>query len=149
MADGCDSAERALRVFVADTAGCGWVELTSGHHEAVRLAAADLQRAQRARSRLRAENSLHGQHDVAVILDVRVAIADDFPSARAHLGMRADHSTLHYAGTIDGLAGLIGDIFVADVADGVTLIPVDTGLDVRGLACAVLARLSRRLPVAA
>jgi hypothetical protein len=141
VADGQHSAERALRVFVADASGYGWVELTSGRRRAVRLAAPDLHRAQRSRAGLR--------DDVAVILDVTVSISADFRSARARFTGGGDSSTLRYAGTLDGLAGLVSDIFVADVADGVTLIPAVPGLDVRCWAREVLARLSRRLPVAA
>jgi hypothetical protein len=85
--------------------------------------------------------------DIAVILDVTVAISADFRSALAHFDDHPD--SLHYAGSINGLAGLVGDIFMAGVADGVTLIPAAPGLDVRGWAEDVVARLSRRLPVAA
>jgi hypothetical protein len=53
-----------------------------------------------------------------VILDITVAVAGDFCSARSVLGA-ADH-TVDYEGTVDGLAGLISDIARADVADGVT-----------------------------
>ena len=138
MAHGRDSVERALRVFVADRGG--WTELTSGRRPAVRLSAPDLQRAQRARAGVRSD-------DVAVILDLTVSISTDFRSARAHFAGEAN--SVRYAGSIDGLAGLVSDIFVADVADGVTLIPAAPGLDVRGWAEDVVARLSRRLPVAA
>ena len=58
----------------------------------------------------------------SVILDITVAVAADFRSARNWMTTQ-DTDTLHYAGTIDGLAGLVADIFMADVADGVTFIP--------------------------
>ena len=61
---------------------------------------------------------------------------------------RIDGDTLHYAGTIDGLAGLVGDIFMADVADGVTIIPASPEQDMRRLADEALDRIARRLPLA-
>ena len=60
----------------------------------------------------------------------------------------ADSDTLQYAGTIDGLAGLVADIFMADVADGVTFIPASPQQDVREVADAALDRIARRLPLA-
>ena len=105
----------------------------------MRLAAPDLQRARRARGRI--------ADDVAVILDITVAVADDFRSARNSM-TTADSDTLQYAGTIDGLAGLVADIFMADVADGVTFIPASPQQDVREVADAALDRIARRLPLA-
>jgi hypothetical protein len=123
---------------VADASGDNWNELTSGEVTAVRLAARDLQQARRARSRV--------TDDVAVILDITVAVAADFRSARDAMPS-VDDGTLHYAGTIDGLAGLVADIFMADVADGVTFIPASPEQDVRELADAALDRIARRLPL--
>jgi len=126
-----------VRLFVADAPSGDWSELTDGDQRAVRVAASDLQQARRARARIRARGE-----DVAVILDVTVAVAGDFRSARSVLGP-ADH-TVHYAGTIDGLAGLISDIARADVADGVT---PDFGLtrqNPRDLGRDVLRRLASR-----
>ncbi len=85
--------------------------------------------------------------DVAVILDITVAVAADFRSARDAMP-RIDDDTLHYAGTIDGLAGLVADIFMADVADGVTFIPAHSGAGHAALADAALDRIARRLPLA-
>lgn len=111
----------------------------------MRISALDLQQAQRARTRIR------NSEDVAVILDITVLVADDYRSA--YRGMTAVHpdapASVHYAGTVDGLAGLVADIFVAGVADGVTLIPATPQQDVRALATAVLARLGDRLTIAA
>ncbi|HKV22771.1 MAG TPA: hypothetical protein VJR50_27345 [Mycobacterium sp.] len=131
--------DRGLRLFVADAAGDNWSELTAGETAAVRIAAPDLQQARRVRGRI--------TDDVAVILDITVAIADDFRSARNAMPS-TDGTTLHYAGTIDGLAGLVGDIFVADVADGVTIIPALPDQDMRQLADEALDRIARRLPLA-
>jgi hypothetical protein len=50
---------------------------------------------------------------------------------------------------MNGLVGLVADIFVAGVADGVTLIPAVAGLEGRTWAQDLVARLSRRLPLAA
>ncbi len=132
------SSERGLRLFVADASGGNWSELTSGEATAVRLAAPDLQQARRARGRI--------SGDVAVILDITVAVAADYRSARdAMPGL--DDDILHYAGTIDGLAGLVADIFIAGVADGVTFIPASPEQDMRELADAALDRIARRLPL--
>jgi hypothetical protein len=49
---------------------------------------------------------------------------------------------MRYAGTIDGLAGLIADIYVADVADGVTLISASPRQDLRALGEDILQRLA-------
>ena len=122
---------------MADAPSGDWSELTDGDQRAVRVAASDLQQARRARARIRARGE-----DVAVILDVTVAVAGDFRSARSVLGP-ADH-TVHYAGTIDGLAGLISDIARADVADGVTLISASPRQNPRDLGLDVLRRLASR-----
>jgi urease gamma subunit len=125
-----------MRLFLADRRG-GWSELTDGDQRTVRVAASDLQQARKARARIRAQGE-----DVAVILDITVAVAGDFRSARSVLGP-ADH-TVHYAGTVDGLAGLISDIASADVADGVTLIPASPRQDLRTLGRDLLDRLASR-----
>jgi hypothetical protein len=130
--------DRGLRLFVVDASGDNWSELTSGATAAVRLAAPDLQQARRARGRI--------SDDVAVILDIIVAVAGDFRSARDAMP-DVDEDTLHYAGTIDGLAGLVADIYMADVADGVTFIPASPEQDMRMLADAALDRIARRLPL--
>jgi hypothetical protein len=82
----------------------------------VRLSAPDLQEARRRRRRLPA--------DVPVVLDVAIAVADDSRTALSAISDLADDSTVQYAGTVEGLAGLVADLYVAGVADGVTLIPI-------------------------
>lgn len=122
-----------LRVFVADSPGPAqnWTELTHCDLPAVRLRARDLQQAQRSSQRLRTDAN-------SVVLDLRVLIAEDRPAARRLMttfGADTDGSrfrdSVHYVGTAEGLAGLIQDIYVAEVADGVTLIPVVPDQDVR------------------
>ncbi|OAN42460.1 hypothetical protein A4X20_01880 [Mycolicibacterium iranicum] len=117
----------------------GVSELTAGDQQIVRVAAPDLQHARRLRSRIRAD-----ANDVAVILDVTVAVAGDFRSAQQVLDPLADFdaTTVHYAGTVDGLAGLIADIASAGVADGVTLIPASPRQDVGALGRDVLGRIA-------
>jgi len=132
-----------VRLFVTDGAGDDWSELTSDQRPAVRLAAPDLQRAQRGAARIRAEHQ-----DLTVILDILVAVPGDFRTARASLA--ADHrQTVRYAGTVDGLAGLVADIELAGVADGVTLIPVGPRQDLRGVGRDVLNRLALRVRASA
>lgn len=87
-----------------------------------------LRDAQRARSLLRA-----GTRDTAnfsVALEVEVAIAPSAASSRAaveQLGLpdELDGSTVRYIGTPSGLAMLIRDIYAAEVADAVVLVPLD------------------------
>ena len=125
-----------MRLFVANAPSGDWSELTDGDQRTVRVTASDLQQARRARARILARGE-----DVAVILDITVAVAGDFRSARSVL----DHSeSVHYAGTIDGLAGLVSDIGRAGVADGVTLINASPRQDLRELGRDVLHRLASR-----
>lgn len=127
-----------MRLFVADDRlADGVSELTDGDQQIVRVAAPDLQQARRVRARIRAAD------DVAVILDITVAVAGDFRSAQRVLGPLddVDAQTVHYAGTVDGLAGLIADIATAGVADGVTLIPAASQQDVARVGRDVLGRL--------
>lgn len=78
-----------------------------------------------------------------VILDVTVAVAPDFRSARESISA-VDDGTLRYVGTVGGLAGLLADVEAAGVADGVTLISAVPGQDLRGLGGDVLRRLAWR-----
>lgn len=103
----------------------------------MRLAAPDLQRAQRSRARIQSDRD-----GVEVILDVTVAVAPDFRSVRDLAAV--DDGTLRYAGTVDGLTGLIADIETAGVADGVTLIAASPHTDLRELGYDVLQRLALR-----
>jgi hypothetical protein len=140
---------RAPRIFVAAAgAACGdadWVEVTSDGQVAVRVSAPDLQQAQRARARIQRDEP------VPVVLDITVLVAEDYRSARRGMSAVQDGApaSVQYAGTLDGLAGLIADIFVAGVADGVTLIPANAEQDVRRLAQDVVGRIAARLNVAA
>lgn len=124
-----------MRLFVTDAPGGGWDELTDGGPPPVRVAAKDLQHARRVRARVRADG------EVAVILDVAVAVAADFRSVRDAL---EPGDGVRYAGTVDGLAGLIADISSAEVADGVTLVSVSPREDVHALGRAVLRSLELR-----
>jgi hypothetical protein len=125
-------------VFVADA---DWTELTAGEQPAVRFSAPDLQQAQRARRRLAG----------AAVVDLTVVVDDDFRSAQRRLAvLEADAAgSLAYAGTLDGLAGLIADIYLAGVADGVTLISAVPQQDARTLGEAALERVAARLQTAA
>jgi hypothetical protein len=133
-----------LRVLVANGQADGqaeWTEVTAGEVPATRFAAPDLQQAQRIR------RSLPG----VAVLELTVVVADDFRSARRQLtehGLETSDS-LSYAGTLDGLAGLVADIFVAGVADGVALIPGAPEQDSRALGEEIVARVASRLQAAA
>lgn len=126
-------------MFVDDPGGA-WTELTTGWRPTVRLSAPDLSEARRRRGRL--------PRDVSVILDVTVSVADD---SRAALlaAAEGDPHIVRYLGTVDGLAGLVADLYVAGVADGVTLLPATPGADVRAPALAALPRIHRLLRIPA
>jgi hypothetical protein len=123
-----------VRIFVADTDG--WNELTDGDRPAVRISAPDLARARRIRAGV--------DRDVAVILDVTVAVGADFRSARRALQVATDDANVRYIGTVLGLAGLIADIEAAGVADGVTLVAAAPGQDLRAVGADVLRLLAVR-----
>ena len=131
---------RALRVFITEDGGAV-TELTAGGNPVVRLSAPDLQEARRRRHRLPA--------DIPVVLDLAVSVADDARTALAAISGHDADSGVHYAGTVDGLAGLVADLYVAGVADGVTLIPVAHGDDLRPRAHAALLRIQDRLRISA
>jgi alkanesulfonate monooxygenase SsuD/methylene tetrahydromethanopterin reductase-like flavin-dependent oxidoreductase (luciferase family) len=132
------------RVFISESVGADWTELTDSGQPAVRVNARDLQHAQRARDRIRdLENkAAGGRSAISVVLDVRVLIADDYRSAWHRIAeLESGPRSVQYAGTLDGLAGLVDDIYAAGVADGVTLIPAVPHGDVRGVAEQTVARL--------
>ena len=52
---------------------------------------------------------------------------------------------MRYAGTVDGLAGLVADLYTA----GVTLLPAASGTDLRSHAVAALPRIHRLLRIPA
>ncbi|CAN5507244.1 hypothetical protein BH11ACT7_BH11ACT7_33390 [soil metagenome] len=115
--------------------------MTSGEQPTTRFAAPDLQQAQRVR------RSLPG----VAVLELTVVVADGYRSAQqqlSELGLDT-HDRLSYAGTLDGLAGLVADIFVAGVADGVALIPAAPGQDARALGEEIVTRVAARLQTAA
>ena len=77
-----------------------------------------------------------------MILDVRSPVAWDFRRVRG--SQPTTTATVQYAGTVDGLAGLIADIELAGVADGVTLVPDGSRTDIDGVGRDVLDRLALR-----
>ncbi|MFV8275283.1 hypothetical protein [Mycobacteroides abscessus] len=134
---------QTFRVFTDDAAG--WLELTGGTGVTARVNAPDLKQAQRARHSLRTSR----KDAPAVILDVYVHVEADSRSARKHFASLRVPAAVSYAGTPEGLAGLIADIYLAGVADGVTLIPVSPTTDIGCAARRVLALLPQRIPLAA
>jgi hypothetical protein len=124
-----------VRLFVAGERDDRWTELTAGGRPAVRIAAADLRLAKRDAARIRSDRP-----DVEVILDVRVTVTGDRRAAQAALGGAG--MSVRYAGTVAGLTGLVADIGLADVADGVTLISETSGVELDGVGRDVLNRLT-------
>ena len=85
-----------------------------------------LRDAQRARSVLR--SGTRDTASFAVALEVEVAVAANAAAARAavaHLPDELDGATVRYVGTVSGLATLIRDIYAAEVADAVVLVPLE------------------------
>ncbi|WP_439029993.1 hypothetical protein [Gordonia terrae] len=90
-----------------------------------------LRDAQRARSLVRAGS--HDQANFVVALEVEVAVASDAASARASAARvqvaagddSAEVGTIRYVGTTHGLLTLLRDIYAAEVADAVILVPID------------------------
>ncbi|RVW07896.1 hypothetical protein EGT67_18300 [Prescottella agglutinans] len=119
-----------------------WVDLTVGPDildlaaqppVVYRIRAADLRAAQQARAGIRARVAAEGRDPdaIAVLVDVETLVSVDSRSARAELalldetlGVPHQSSSLSYVGTAEGLASLIADIHAADVADGVTVLPL-------------------------
>ncbi|MDH6679867.1 alkanesulfonate monooxygenase SsuD/methylene tetrahydromethanopterin reductase-like flavin-dependent oxidoreductase (luciferase family) [Rhodococcus sp. LBL1] len=119
-----------------------WVDLTVGPDTldlaaqppvVHRIRAVDLREAQQTRSRIRGQVAAEGRDPdtVAVLVDVETLISADSRSARTELalldetlGVPHQPSSLSYIGTAQGLASLVADIHAADVADGVTLLPL-------------------------
>lgn len=121
-----------LRV-VLDLGDTGPAAETGTETETVRIKASDLRAAQRTTTQIRAEAVQSGRspHDVVVLVDLEVMIADEACTARAQMdyrnavaGRNNSPDTLQYVGTPAGLASLIGDIYTAGVADGVTVLPL-------------------------
>lgn len=119
----------AVRVALTDSGV--WTEITdaSPTDTVQRISASDLREGQQARARARSEAVAAGKDadSVAVFLDIEIHIADEARTARrefATSGASSVPGSIRYVGTPAGLAGLIADVKAAEVADGVTLIPV-------------------------
>ncbi|MCD2147078.1 hypothetical protein [Gordonia paraffinivorans] len=84
-----------------------------------------LREAQRARSLLR--SGTHDQARFTVALEIEVAIAPSAASARAAVAEAApgEPETIRYVGTTHGLITLLRDVYAAEVADAVILVPLD------------------------
>lgn len=99
----------------------------------IRIQATDLRDAQRQTTQIRLAEERQGRDPAAaiVLLDVEAVIDHSNRSAfdtlgqleHASAGRRVSGSVL-YVGTASGLAGMITDIYAADVANGVTLMPL-------------------------
>jgi hypothetical protein len=123
-------APRRLHIALDFLTRTRWVELTPPAGATMRITAPDLRAAARATTDLHADAQHHGS-EVAVLLDVDAMIAEDARTAMvrmdrhdARTGGPARPGSLRYVGTPAGLAGLIGDVFTAGVADGVTVRPL-------------------------
>lgn len=93
----------------------------------VRIRRSVLSDAIRERSRLRAD-SLDDPADLVVALEVEALIAPEASTARSELLRRGESlagDTVRYVGTPNGLRTLIEDLYVAEVADAVIVIPID------------------------
>jgi hypothetical protein len=134
MADFAIARNRPLRLGIELSTAHPWIELTAPRGVAdgpldtpLRVQAADLRDAYQKVATIRHEAG----HDVAMLLDVEVMIAQDSRSARASLAILDSAlrtvrrpASLLYVGTPTGLAGLIADIHTLGIADGVILRPL-------------------------
>ncbi|TAM64406.1 hypothetical protein [Mycobacterium sp.] len=132
------AAGQNRRLRIAVDLGRDWVDLTACNRPnftTVRIKASDLCAAQRETARIHRDASERSDHcDVTTVLvDLEAMTAEHFSAARAQLlslgasdGVPDHSESLRYVGTPAGLAGLIGDIFVARVADGVTVRPLSS-----------------------
>ncbi|MDI9918273.1 hypothetical protein [Rhodococcus sp. IEGM 1379] len=109
------------------------LDLTAYPANVIRIRATDLRAAQVRRAGIRAALAADGRDPdtVAVLVDLEVLIAPEARSARKELAQLDSALTvarvpvsLQYVGTPSGLGSLIADIRAADVADGVTLLPL-------------------------
>ena len=139
-----------------------WVDLTEGEKaldlasfptKVVRIRAADLREAQLERARIRAAVAEEGRDpdSVAVLVDLEILIAPEARSARKELAQLDSALTsprvpvsLHYVGTPSGLGSLIADIRAAEVADGVTLLPLALPRTLEHLVDSTIPRLQDR-----
>jgi hypothetical protein len=112
-----------------------WIDLTlvagdAVRERTVRIQAVDLRSACAHSSALREEATARDEGAISVLVDIEVMIDDDARSAREALdrlnnGRPAPQErSLAYVGTAKGLAGLIADMHVLHIADGVTLVPL-------------------------
>lgn len=129
IADEClrDSADRWCNISFRFIGGARGDERLEGH-DAVEtvLDVPDLATAQRERRRWLSAN-VGGA--ALVLLRVEAVVAESVDRAFAMWadGKNTDGSevsTVQYVGTPTGLAGLISDVVVADVADGVIVVPL-------------------------
>src|ERR1700754_2408161 len=124
---------RRLHVALGFVGTESWVDLTpprAAEPDIVRITAADLRAAQRATAGIHTD-ALRNSTNVAVLVDLDVIVADDARTAlnqmnrhQALPGGPTHPNSLRYIGTPGGLAGLVGDMFTAGVADGVTVRPL-------------------------
>jgi hypothetical protein len=122
---------RPLRVGL-QLAGGEWIDLTAAGDDperTVRIQAVDLRSAGAHSSALREEATGPDEGGISVLVDIEVMIDEDARSAREALdrlndGHQSRHRSLVYVGTAKGLAGLIADMHVLRIADGVTLVPM-------------------------
>lgn len=142
-----------------------WIELTAGapgvepldlsaYPDAVRrVRAADLRAAQKIRANIRAEAERAGRNpdSVSVVLDIDTLLAADASTALRRLG-ELDNllpeprvaESVPYIGTAEGLVGLIADLRLAEVADGVTLRPLELDNTLARILGEVMSALSAR-----
>ena len=97
----------------------------------VRIQAVDLRQAGRKSAMLRADAAARDCPPPPVLVDIEVLIDRDAASARnmlaqldATFAITGPPRSLRYIGTPTGLAGLIADIHILGIADGVMLLPL-------------------------
>lgn len=142
------SVRSPLRVFVASPRRSAnpWLEVTRSTASVTHIRAGTLLEAQRVTKRLHEDERLNRpEEQTAVVLEVEIALDADPGSARRSLARERCpmdvHDNVRFVGTSPGLAGLIADIYVAEVADGVALVPLLPGRHIDSICDDVLAWL--------
>jgi alkanesulfonate monooxygenase SsuD/methylene tetrahydromethanopterin reductase-like flavin-dependent oxidoreductase (luciferase family) len=140
-----------------------WIELTSTTEPegpldlvadpptVVRIQAVDLRDAQRIRAGIRSDAIAAGRDPdtISVLLDIETLVAPTAFEARIELAQLDavqphESSAVTYIGTPSGLAGLIADIAATEVADGVTLRPLELPASLEHIVLDVVPALSDR-----
>ncbi|MCZ4552446.1 hypothetical protein [Gordonia rubripertincta] len=147
-----------LRLFIPTRCGAApvdpsdarqWREFTDPSGDVTFIRSDYLAGAHRLTQNLRSRSSSPTSQPTAVVLQIEVVIDRDPATARLALGgepRRVDDGrpTFQFVGSPAGLTGLVADIYIAEVADGVAFVPLLRAQHAQDICGDVAARLRRR-----